>query len=152
MLCPQAHPPTRGGFGGQDMPLLTPGEVPMALCSSPCLLCKAKSPSPEPALSVGAQILPLVPEVISILMEIPLYGLSPLVLIQCPCSIAFHSPAQDGNSAFQGTTGCFCWSCPDRTPPQTAKLRHFWPSVKSLLHSLLSFFHFCIFLHEKMVK
>lgn len=126
--------------------------LPAAPCSSPCLLCKAKSPSPEPALSVGTQILPLVPEVISILMEIPLYGLSPVVLIQCPCSNALHSPAQSGNSAFQCTRGCFCQSCPNRTPPQSVKLRHFWPGVKSPLHSLLFFgffFHFCIFLHEK---
>lgn len=139
--------PTPGGFGGQDVPsVFRRGSrgtlLPAVSCSSPCLLCKAKSPSPEPALSVGAQILPLVPEVISILMEIPLYGLSPVVLIQCPCSNAFHSPSQNGNSAFQCTRGCFCQSCPTRTPPHTGKLRHFWSGVKSPLHSLLGFFFF----------
>lgn len=102
LLWPQAHPPTHPwGFGGQDVPsLFRRGScgtlLPAVSCSSPCLLCKAKSPSPEPALSGTAQILPLVPEVISILMEIPLYGLSPVVLIQCPRSNAFHSPLRMG--------------------------------------------------------
>ncbi|NXD65663.1 GPDM protein, partial [Eolophus roseicapillus] len=51
-------------------------------CFCPYLLCKNKSPSTKQALSVETQILPLVSEVISILMEIHIYGLSSILLIQ----------------------------------------------------------------------
>lgn len=136
LLWPQRHPPSRAG---QEVPSLLQGRFPWH--SAPCRLLllslfavQSQIPFSQPALSVRTQILPLLPEVISILMEIPLYGLSPVVLIQCPCSNAFPSPAQNGNSAFQCTLGCFC---PNRTPPHTVKLRHFWPGVKSPLHSLL---------------
>ncbi|NWY71199.1 GPDM protein, partial [Erithacus rubecula] len=69
--------------------IVMPGYYRFLWLSAPCSLLllslfavQSQIPFSQPALSVRTQILPLVPEVISILMEIPLYGLSPVVLIQ----------------------------------------------------------------------
>lgn len=147
--CCCGHQPTHHSFGEDLPPLLTLSQRSLwhsvsthsaDYCFCPYLLCKTKSPSTKQALSVETQILPLVSEVISILMEIHIYGLSSILLIQCSYNNAFHiiiALLCEYKFRLPVHNMLFLPELSQQGMTTTVKWRHFWLSVKSLLHSVL---------------
>lgn len=91
-------------------------------------------------MSVETQILPLVSEVISILMEIHIYGLSSILLIQCSYNNAFHiiiALLCEYKFTLPVHNMLFLLELSQQDMTMTVKLRHFWIRVKSFLHSVL---------------
>lgn len=153
LLWPPAYPPF--WWRGLASPADLVTEVPVAL--SEHALCgilllslfavKTKSPSTKQALSVETQILPLVSEVISILMEIHIYGLSSILLIQCTYNNAFHiiiALLCEYKFRLPVHNMLVLPELSQQDMTMTVKLRHFWPSVKSLLHFVLFLVSFYI--------
>ena len=95
-------PRTRACFGGRDLPPsadLVTEEVPVAFCERALcrllLLSLFAAAKPNPLLpskpcQLKLKYCLLVSEVISILMEIHIYRLIPILLIQCTYNNAFH--------------------------------------------------------------